>query len=72
MSKPRKPINTPAKVTAAREYLGLDKAGLARALRLGQNGRGTVRRMEEGGNIAIYGPVQIALEAMIDAKGKPE
>lgn len=68
MRRPRSPIDTPAKVTAAREYLGLNKAELARGLRLGESaGRNTVGRWESG-EIAVPGPVQIALEAMVREK----
>ncbi|MGH6730015.1 MAG: hypothetical protein ACREBK_07660 [Sphingomicrobium sp.] len=68
--KPRFPIDTPAKVTQAREYLGLDKAALARALRMeGVGGRDRVRRWEEGRTAGIDGPVQIALEKLVDDKG---
>ena len=68
MGKPRPHINTPAKVTQAREYLGLTKAGLARALRLAaNNGRNTVHRLEQAGAI-IPGPTQIALESLVEKK----
>jgi hypothetical protein len=66
MRKPRLPIDTPEKVTAAREWLGLDKPELARALRLAPvNGRNTVHRLEQDG-AAIPGPTQLALEYLIE------
>lgn len=65
--KPRFPINTGKKVTQAREYLGLTKVGLARALRLGAEGRRTVRRIEHGEN-PVSGPMQVALEALVQGK----
>jgi hypothetical protein len=61
--KPRGHINTPAKCQAAREFLGLSKPGLARVLRLGTNGRETVRRIEAGQT--PQGPYQLALEALV-------
>ena len=64
--KPDFPIDTPEKVTAAREYLGLTKESMAVVLRLGPNGRATVRRLEQGGNDAIPGPTQIALEHLVE------
>lgn len=67
MKPPRAPIDTPAKVTQAREYLGLDKAALARALRLGPNGRNTINRYESEG--PIPGPSQLALEYLVQQKG---
>lgn len=72
MRKPRFPIDTPAKVTAAREYLGLDKAGLARALRiLGRSGRDAVRALEDGEHKrGIPGPTQLALEHLIERASK--
>lgn len=66
MTKPRGNINTPAKARAAREYLGLDKAGLGRVLKLGVAGRETVRRIESDGNVrGVPGPYGIALEALV-------
>lgn len=62
--KPRAPINTPAKAKAAREYLGLTKAALAKLLRLAD--RQTVRRIEaDDGVRGVPGPYQIALEALV-------
>lgn len=49
---------------AARVRLGLDKAGLARVLRLGKDGRNTIRRIEQGQ--PPPGPYQLALEALTD------
>lgn len=65
MPKPCAPINTPEKVRAAREYLGLDKTHLAEALRLGIHGRDTVRRLEAGTHNSIPGPTQLALEYLV-------
>jgi hypothetical protein len=66
MMRPAFPINTPEKVTQAREYLDMSKPGLARALRIENiTGRNTIRRWETPG-ANIYGPVQIALEALIE------
>lgn len=62
--KPRGHINTPAKVKAAREYLGLSKAALARLLRYGSDGRGALRMMETGEQ-KVPGAVQLALEALV-------
>lgn len=68
--KPTFPIDTPEKVTLAREFLGLDKAGLARALRLASiNGRNTVHRLEQPGQ-PIPGPTQLALEYLIEKASK--
>lgn len=62
--KPRGKISTPAAARQAREYLGLDKAALARVLRL--DSRETVRRIEDGRNArGVPGPYQIALEALL-------
>ncbi len=69
MKKPRFPIDTAAKVTQAREYLGLDKKALATALRLRTGGRDIVRRLEDGTSKSVPGPTQIALEALVNAKG---
>ena len=68
MSPPLFPIDTPAKVTQAREFLELDKAALARELRLGNWARQTVLRIEAGGNKTIPGPVQLALEYLVSEK----
>ena len=61
-----RPAPTPkaAAVRTAREILDLSQAGLARALRLGRHGERTVRRWELG-DIAVPGPVQVAIEAML-------
>lgn len=61
--KPRGKISTPDKAKAAREYLGLGKTELAKVMRLGANGRQTVRRIEEGQSVP--GPYQVALEALV-------
>ena len=58
-------IDTGPKLTAAREKLGMTKTELAATLRYkGNNGRQTVRRMEDG-TCPVSGPVQVAVEAML-------
>lgn len=70
MKPPRFPINTAAKVRKARAFLGLDKPGLARALRLGDvAGRNTVNRYERDG-AEIPGPSQLALEYLVKEKAR--
>lgn len=65
MTKPLGPINAAARAQAAREYLCLSKAELARHLRLGAGaGRNTVARIESG-NQRPPGPYQVALEAFV-------
>lgn len=72
--KPRAPINTPIKFTEARQFLDLNKAELARILRLGEKGgEKTIRRIEQGQDVP--GPYQIAMEAMLGGfrpRGWPE
>lgn len=70
MKPPRAPINTAAKVTKTREFLGLDKPGLALALRMrGKHaGRNTVHGWET--DKPIPGPVQLALEYLIQKASK--
>ncbi len=63
-----KAIDTPAKVTAARAFLGYSKAELARALRLGPNGRKTIRAWESGKTRGVPGAAQIALERLVQLK----
>ena len=63
MIKPRGKFATPAACQQAREFLGLSKTELARILRLGANGRETVRRIEQGQKPP--GPYQLALEALV-------
>ena len=66
MGRVKKPlrIDTPAAFTKAREALGMDKTQMGAALRLGKDGRETVRRYEDGSNTrGIPGSVQIAMEA---------
>jgi hypothetical protein len=61
------PIDTPAKVKAAREALGLSLSDMAIRLRLAgslDNARTFVREMEEGRR-PISGPIQVALEGML-------
>ena len=68
MKPPIFPINTPFKVTLARMYLGYSKAELAREMRLGGSGRDSVRSWEDGVVQSIPGPVQIALERLVDLR----
>ena len=56
---------TPAELREARKALGLTQHGLARALRMGKNGYQSVIRWEKDGN-TIPGPVQVAVEAMME------
>ena len=60
---------TPADLTAARESLGLSKEQLARALRLRGRGLRSVQRWEAPG-AEVPGPVQVAVEMMVAAKGR--
>lgn len=60
---------TPADLRAAREALGLTQTGLAKALRLSpKNGDRSVRIWEAEGN-TVPGPVQVAVEFMLKARG---
>lgn len=60
---------TPAELRAARKALGLTQSGLARALRLSEkNGDRSVRIWEADGN-TVPGPVQVAVEMMLEQKG---
>lgn len=61
--KPRGHISTPARFTAAREYLGLNKAAMARVMRLGKNGRDVIRGIEQGSR--PFGPYQLVMEALV-------
>jgi DNA-binding XRE family transcriptional regulator len=62
----RPPIDTGPKVTAARKLLGMNKGELARALRFqGHRADQTVRRIEKG-TTKVPGPMQVALELMIE------
>ena len=56
---------TPEALRAARAQLGLSAAGLAQALRLGKGGDRTVRRWEAGER-SIPGPVEVAIEMMLE------
>lgn len=56
---------TPADLKAARKRLGYSTRELAEALRLGKGGGRTVRRWESG-ETPISGPVQVAVEAMME------
>jgi DNA-binding transcriptional regulator YiaG len=57
---------TPGDLRAARKRLGLTQHGLAKALRMGDHGWQSVSRWEQDGN-TIPGPVQVAVEALIEA-----
>lgn len=57
---------TPADLRTARKTLGLTQSGLAKALRLSEkNGDRSVRIWETDGN-TIPGPVQVAIECLIN------
>lgn len=55
---------TPDQLRTARARLGLTQAGLARALRMADNGARTIRRYEAGTR-TIPGPVELAVEYLI-------
>jgi DNA-binding XRE family transcriptional regulator len=57
----------PAELREARKRLGLTQHGLAAALRMGKNGWQSVSRWEQDGN-TIPGPVQIAVESLLEGK----
>lgn len=56
---------TPESLRTARQTLGLSAAKLAALLRLGACGARTVRRWEVGDS-AIPGPVEVALELLLE------
>ena len=56
---------TPADLRAARKALGMTQHDLAKALRMGKWGFQTVSVWERDGS-TIPGPVQIAVEAMLE------
>lgn len=56
---------TPEEFKSARKQLGMTVRDMADALRLSEaNGYRTVRRMESG-EIAVSGPISVAVEAML-------
>jgi DNA-binding transcriptional regulator YiaG len=57
---------TPADLRAARKRLGMTQAQLGRALRLSGGDPGRAVRMWEAGDRRISGPVEIAVEAMLE------
>lgn len=60
---------TPTDLRAARKTLSLTQSGLAKALRLSEkNGDRSVRIWEQDGN-TVPGPVQVAVEFMLEQKG---
>lgn len=61
---------TPADLRKARKSLGLTQAELAKALRMGKNGYQSVSRWETDGN-DIPGPVQVAIECLLDHQAIP-
>lgn len=62
----------PSDLRAARKVLGLTQSGLAKALRLSEkNGDRSVRIWEQEGS-TVPGPVQVAVEAMLDARKRME
>lgn len=65
---------TPAELRAARKQMNLTQSALAKALRLSEkNGDRSVRIWERDGN-TVPGPVQVAVEMMLERKrnGKQE
>lgn len=56
---------TPSDLRTARKTLGLTQHGLAGALRMGKWGFQSVAKWEKG-EIPIPGPVQVAVELMLD------
>jgi DNA-binding transcriptional regulator YiaG len=60
---------TPADFRTARRALGLTQHQMAEALRMGKHGWQSVSRWERDGS-TVPGPVQIAVEAMLE-KAKP-
>lgn len=63
---------TPIDLRTARKTLGLTQLGLAKALRLSEkNGDRSVRIWEQDGS-TVPGPVQVAVEAMLDARKRME
>ena len=63
---------TPAELRAARKQMNLTQSALAKALRLSEkNGDRSVRIWEQDGN-TVPGPVQVAIEAMLDARKRME
>ena len=62
-------MTTPADLRTARKALGLTQSGLAKALRLSEtNGGRSVRKWESEG-CTVPGPVQIAVEMMLERIG---
>lgn len=58
----------PSDLRSARKTLGLTQSGLAKALRLSEkNGDRSVRIWEQEGN-TVPGPVQVAVEYMLEQK----
>ena len=63
---------TPAELRAARKQMNLTQSALAKALRLSEkNGDRSVRIWEQEGS-TVPGPVQVAVEAMLDARKRME
>lgn len=54
----------PADFHKARKSLGLTQSQMAERLRLGANGRRTIRRYESG-ETPVTGPVSVAVELML-------
>jgi transcriptional regulator with XRE-family HTH domain len=66
------PIDTGAKLKAARKALDFSLTDMAEALRLAgslDNARTFVREMEDGKR-AISGPIQVAVEGMLREAGR--
>jgi DNA-binding transcriptional regulator YiaG len=60
---------TAEQVRHLRQCLGFTQADLAAVLRMGSEGRRTVRRWESGQQ-SITGPASVALELLVDRKYK--
>jgi DNA-binding transcriptional regulator YiaG len=58
---------TPEQVREHRQALGFTQADLAAALRMGSEGRRTVRRWESGQQ-SITGPASVALELLFEKR----
>jgi DNA-binding transcriptional regulator YiaG len=62
---------TPAELRAARRQLGLTQSGLAEALRMGAQGKRTIRMWEADDNVrGVPGPAQVAVEALLKEQTK--
>lgn len=64
-------LMTPAEFRAHRDALGLSAAAMGDALLLGKDGGRTVRRWESG-DVAISGPVTLAMRFLVAAAMQPK